>query len=556
MGNFNHEHPLELMTNQANNYGIYRFDVIPFFTLKAHLFSEESKTARMNQFFQNALIFLLNGMKKSVLLIMMLTLFCLFPWRTLVISVLDFQAQPAIKFSKSLSEVQFGLCHFYQESKFFESNLEPWLITAKSIDLKSSYIKQSFQTLDGFTTEDMLDLFSWNDKNSFKRLLLVAEQGEGKTTAIKYASMTWCDLILRDDYQFDQKLSYQREYLIGQSSQIFSNGIIQDILDSILMPMKLKPIPELFLAFELKDICSYNSIKDILIVNSKLPPLDVEEIMNKLNHKILYAFDGYDEFTKVSSCPNIIKSEVDSIIGRKGSKGFNVIVTSRPWRSYDLLSVHRLGYEKLTFLQRYLHVNTRNKIIVDFFSDMDQDLSKDLIVALESQYNIIPSTLLHMKRMLLYICEIYTYNFYNNSIADFFDKDRFLENLWELMRLTYNMKYPSEPMSKDALVKMRNRIGQLKTTELSYEELHDVFGDETTFDIFYFGIYSTEIIENSGNKKNLAAETIVIKETPGLDELPQEERNKQKGPTNSAQSWRQIRNILSISNLFLYLLLI
>ena len=117
------------------------------------------------------------------------------------------------------------------------------------------------------------------------------------------------------------------------------------------------------------------------------------------------------------------------------------------------------------------------------------------------------------------------------------------------MRLTYNMKYPSEPMSKDSLVEMRTKIGQLKTTELSYE----VFGDETTFDIFYFGIYSTEIIENARNKKNLASETIVIKETPGLDELPQEERNEQKGSTNSAQSWRQIRNILSISNFILHL---
>ena len=82
-------------------------------------------------------------------------------------------------------------------------------------------------------------------------------------------------------------------------------------------------------------------------------------------------------------------------------------------------------------------------------------------------------------------------------------------------------------ISKDSLVEMQTKTGQLKTTELSYEELHDVFGDETTFDIFYFGIYLIEIIEKAGNKKILAAETIVIRETPGLDELPQEERNKQ-----------------------------
>ena len=39
----------------------------------------------------------------------------------------------------------------------------------------------------------MLDFFSWDQKSTSRRLLLVAEQGSGKSTAIRRSTQNWCD---------------------------------------------------------------------------------------------------------------------------------------------------------------------------------------------------------------------------------------------------------------------------------------------------------------------------------------------------------------------------
>merc|ERR1711976_409012 len=63
-------------------------------------------------------------------------------------------------------------------------------------------------------------------------------------------------------------------------------------------------------------------------------------------------------------------------------------------------------------------------------------------------------------------------------------------------------------------------------------------GDDNKFDIFFFGIYSTSVIKKVGNIGELVKETTVIKETPGLEKLVEEERKKQHiEALNEEMSW-------------------
>ena len=133
-------------------------------------------------------------------------IFALAPWKTLLVRVLDFQSRPAIQFSKSITQLQSGLCKHYEKTGFFELNLEPWQKKPKYADIGANYIKQSVQTSDGFTTENLFDLFSWTEENT-ERFLLVADHGEGKTAIIKQATFEWCNTVLRDEYQWFQKLN-------------------------------------------------------------------------------------------------------------------------------------------------------------------------------------------------------------------------------------------------------------------------------------------------------------------------------------------------------------
>ena len=157
---------------------------------------------------------------------------------------------------------------------------------------------------------------------------------------------------------------------------------------------------------------------------------------------------------------------------------------------------------------------------------MDEDLSDSLINALDSERNVIPSELITIKRMLLYICHIYKYNVHSHTEEDFYSEAELLNNLWELMRLTYNKKYPEAVMSTDDLKAMRQKIGQLNTANLTYEEMNDVFGDHNKFDIFFFGIYSTYAMKQVGKIGEDVKETTVILETSGLERLVIEEKKK------------------------------
>ena len=407
------------------------------------------------------------------------------------------------------------------------------------------YIPQTFHSV-GERSGNLLDFFDWN-KKSPKRYLLVADQGEGKSTSVKYATISWCDMILSKDYQESQMIKYQRESLIkGQVGAHITGKDERSILDPIwnMLPepykmqlideffitKDLNPLPELILAFEFKDLCSHKLLEDILLTlieEEDLTRDNIKAILDRGRDSILFAFDGYDEFTKFQLCQNGVSSEVEAIIKRETRKNYNLLVTSRPWRSDDLLSVERFGFRKLSLVKAPIDREVRNKFIKNFFLVMEEDLSDGLIIALDSEKNIIPPELITTKRMLLYVCHIYKYNVYSQTEEEFYSEAAILNNLWELMRLTYNKKYPEGIMSKDDLQEMRHKIGQLDNPgNLTYEEMNHIFGDDNKYDIFFFGIYSTAAMKKVGHIGENVKETTVIKETPGLERLVLEEKKK------------------------------
>ena len=55
------------------------------------------------------------------------------------------------------------------------------------------YIKKKKEGAPPEERTDLLDFFSWDQYSKARRLLLVAEQGSGKSTAIRRSTKNWCD---------------------------------------------------------------------------------------------------------------------------------------------------------------------------------------------------------------------------------------------------------------------------------------------------------------------------------------------------------------------------
>ena len=395
---------------------------------------------------------------KVIITIAMISMICWFaPWKFILTTVIDHQSQPAIQFSEKITKFQSGLCKHYEDSGFFTLNLEPWKIKGgKHVQLQPNYIKQTIQNSEGLTSENVLDYFSWMEQNTRKRFFLVAEEGEGKTTAIKYATYEWCNSVLENDYQTYLKLKYQFEYLKRRLSlqesfnpaklnsiwKMISNKIIKQLF-KYLIPKTLKPLPELVLAFELKSICSFTSINDVLTNDYD----SLKKIIEMNSERTVFIFDGYEEFVNIVHCSDKIKLEVESIIGKDSHNMYKTILTSRIWKSSYLLGIEENSYEKLSFVRNEMTKDLRNEFIKNFFSNMNEDLSEVMISAIDSSKNIVPEKLLSIKGMLLYVCKIYIYNFDMNSLEDFFSEEKFFQNLLILMRITHNFKYPLEPMT-------------------------------------------------------------------------------------------------------------
>ena len=392
----------------------------------------------------------------------MIAIICWFgPWKLILTTVINHQSQAAIQFSERIAKYQSGLCKHYEDSGFFTLNLEPWKISGgKHVHLKSNYIKQTFQNFEGHTSENLFEHFIWIE-DAKKNFLLVAEEGEGKTTAIKYATYEWCNSVLESEYQNHQKLKYQVEYLMGKQRvplqespepvwwnsiwKMISNKIIQQLLH-YLTPKAQKPLPEVVFALDLKNICSSNSHYDDLRKEST----SIRELIEKISDRIILIFDGYEEFIINEDCPEKIKLEVESMIKNGSHNMYKIIVTSRSWKLNDLLSIQENNYGMLTFVQNEMTLELRNTFIRNFFSNMNEDLSEVMISALDSKKNIVPPKLFLNKGMLLYICKIYTYNFDRNSIEDFYCKEKFLNNLSMLRQLTHNKILPVDPITMNS----------------------------------------------------------------------------------------------------------
>ena len=85
-------------------------------------------------------------------------------------------------------------------------------------------------------------------------------------------------------------------------------------------------------------------------------------------------------------------------------------------------------------------------------------------------------------------------------------------------------------MSKQDLLKMREKIGMIEEKEMSYEDINAMFGDEDSLDVFYFGVYSTAV-KLVGNIGEVKEKVSYVKETPGLEFMQKEERLKDQKRT-------------------------
>ena len=72
----------------------------------------------------------------------------------------------------------------------------------------------------------------------------------------------------------------------------------------------------------------------------------------------------------------------------------------------------------------------------------------------------------------------------------------FWDEIWELMRLTYNRKYPNQEISKSDMELTRRKIGHLalqnRGKDMTFEHFFAEFGDELGADLFWFGFYGTD----------------------------------------------------------------
>ena len=185
-------------------------------------------------------------------------------------------------------------------------------------------------------------------------------------------------------------------------------------------------------------------------------------------------------------------NEVDSIIHRELRKNVNLIVTTRSWRSDELLTIKRFGFEKISVAPFELPKD-RDAFIGHFFPGAS---GRKLINALDNEgEEVIPKQLQREPRMLLYICNLWKYSKEIRK-SKLKNKHIFWDGIWELMRLTYNRKYPHQEMSKSDMELTRKKIGHLalqnRGKEMNFEHFFVEFGNELGIDLFWFGIYGTE----------------------------------------------------------------
>ena len=113
------------------------------------------------------------------------------------------------------------------------------------------------------------------------------------------------------------------------------------------------------------------------------------------------------------------------------------------------MNIKESNFKKVSFVKNKMTEETRNAHIRNFFSYMNEDLSEIMINAIENTKSIIQPELFENKGMILYICKIYSHNFYSHLIEDFYSNEKFFANLIKLMQLTHNNKYRLEPKTEE-----------------------------------------------------------------------------------------------------------
>ena len=181
--------------------------------------------------------------------------------------------------------------------------------------------------------------------------------------------------------------------------------------------------------------------------------------------------------------------EASRIVNQQDTKTFNMVVTTRPWRTSSLLNAD-INYELMTFKQT-MSLDERNDFIGKFFKRSKKDFSSGLVEYLGSERNIIPHELQVNKRMLLYICHIWEFAMIQNDNDTFFNKSNLLDKLWELMMWTHNKKYPEHKIGPEDLAEVRNKMGEIEDNKMSANEVNVKFG--RTVNLFYMGIYTKSI---------------------------------------------------------------
>ncbi|CAL4120920.1 unnamed protein product, partial [Meganyctiphanes norvegica] len=435
--------------------------------------------------------------------------------------------------ANQLVTLQNIICYRNLKGSSSKIQLEPWKegIANEGLEksLESMFINQTFYTRSRVFSS-LFETFSENvDKKESKRYLITAEQGSGKTTALKKLLKDWCDIINNEHKSFRTfKLAMQnathniaewdvRIHLIMPNLKaIFYNiqgiffelvnkcvndtGSLFENVNSLWQTLtKKEKIPVLVFVLKFKDVININTLTDAIhqkiIQDSTLFPKNLlDSILEREVKRILLVLDGWNEYSLLKYTKGAAP-ELEAIVNREKRQNINLIVTTRPWKSDELL-VTRKGFQKLS-VESFRLPEDRDNFIHNFFPG-GQD-AQELINVLNEKDSIIPKELQKHPRMLLYICNIWGID---KRIKDdrLQNRELFWDAIWNMMRMTYNRKYPQDPMTLDDLKTIRREVGILnlehgKDKSISYVDLYEKFGCGK--DMFYYGIFSKETNQKS-----------------------------------------------------------
>ena len=186
-------------------------------------------------------------------------------------------SQPGEEYAQKIITLQQDLCQNYYLSPQMAVNLEDWLNESNyTANVQDIYIQQYFH-IRKEQYSSLLQPFNWaRNKTKTRRILLVAEQGEGKTTSVKKAGYDWCRTVLNPKYQFYLQRKYQQEYLLTkkptrkqendfwQQFELYMNHMVMWSFENIMKIPEPLDGPEVLVALEFKDIGGFKNLSEIL----------------------------------------------------------------------------------------------------------------------------------------------------------------------------------------------------------------------------------------------------------------------------------------------------